>query len=117
MIQRCTNPSREDYLRYGALGVTVCERWLKFESFLEDMGIQPKGLQLDRKETHLGYYKENCRWITPTENANNRSNNVLVVFQGQTVSLKEAAKLSGIPYNALWRRIKSKNPDIFRPFV
>src|SRR6266436_4992678 len=41
MHTRCSNPNSEDYENYGGRGITVCERWQKFENFLADMGLRP----------------------------------------------------------------------------
>jgi hypothetical protein len=73
MIQRCRTPSNNRYYCYGARGITVCERWLQFENFLEDMGERPQGMQLDRIDTDGDYSKDNCRWVTAKENCNNRN--------------------------------------------
>jgi hypothetical protein len=37
MLLRCYQPTHGSYASYGAKGVTVCERWLCFEYFLEDL--------------------------------------------------------------------------------
>jgi hypothetical protein len=49
MIQRCTNPHTLGFHRYGARGITVCDRWLQsFEAFYADMGDPPPGAMLER---------------------------------------------------------------------
>lgn len=50
-------------------------KWETFEEFLADMGERPEGMTLDRKDNTKGYYKSNCRWATPQQQAMNRSNN------------------------------------------
>jgi hypothetical protein len=73
MLARCNNPNATNWPRYGGRGVTVCDRWRKFENFLADMDVPPPGLTLDRKDNNLGYFKENCWWATVSEqNRNHR---------------------------------------------
>lgn len=72
MKSRCQNPNEPRYKDYGGRGISVCDRWLKFENFLEDMGEKPRGLTLDRKNNDRGYCKENCKWSSKQEQARNR---------------------------------------------
>ena len=73
---RCLNPNNAAYKNYGGRGITICEEWLKFEGFYEDMGLRPYKLQIDRVDNNKGYSKDNCHWVTAKENSNNRRNNV-----------------------------------------
>jgi hypothetical protein len=72
MVQRCTNPNHISWKYYGARGIKVCDDWFKFINFYNDMQPKPLGLSLDRRDNDLGYNKENCRWVTFVEQANNK---------------------------------------------
>jgi len=71
MVQRCTNPKAQAWRNYGGRGISVCERWLKFENFLADMGERPAGLDLDRINNDGNYELGNCRWTTRSVNIKN----------------------------------------------
>lgn len=60
---RCNNPFNVQYKDYGAKGIKVCKRWDDFNNFLEDMGMQPKGGWLIRRDKKKGFSKENCYWF------------------------------------------------------
>jgi len=76
MIQRCTNPKNGAYHYYGGKGVRVCDKWLTFAGFLEDMGPVPKGMSLDRfPHTAMVYSKSSCRWATKLQQVLNRGLN------------------------------------------
>lgn len=70
MISRCRNKKLK---RYGGRGISVCERWLTFENFVEDMmpTFKPE-LTLDRRDNNGNYEKSNCRWITHEDQMMNR---------------------------------------------
>lgn len=74
MRQRCTNPNYSSFHRYGGRGITYADEWEDFSQFYKDMGEPPSSKhQLDRIDNNGNYCKENCRWVLPQENCNNRS--------------------------------------------
>lgn len=74
MKSRCLDPTNPRYKDYGGRGITICSRWFTFENYLKDVGLPPKGMQLDRIDNDGDYEPTNCRWVTPKENSNNRRN-------------------------------------------
>lgn len=73
MIQRCNNKNNKSYINYGARGITVCDRWLSVENFIDDMYPSFKeGLSLDRKDNNKGYSPDNCKWEISTIQAVNK---------------------------------------------
>lgn len=108
MIQRCTNVKNPNWPHYGGRGITVCERWLKFENFYEDIGTKPDGLELDRIDVNGNYCKENCKWSTRTEQCKNRRNRKEYTVHGITGSIRELASHFGIDSTVVAARLRHK---------
>jgi hypothetical protein len=72
MKDRCFRQKCKDYPYYGGRGITVCDRWLKFENFLADMGERPDGTSIDRIDNDGNYEPSNCRWATWSEQMKNK---------------------------------------------
>lgn len=97
MKQRCTNPKDPAYHNYGGRGIQVCERWLEFGPFHEDMGERPsKDHSLDRIDNNGNYEPGNCRWATRSEQNSNRRDNVRLTLDGRTMTATQWAKHAGI---------------------
>ncbi len=105
IVQRCTNHEHNQYKDYGGRGITVCERWLKFQNFLEDMGEPPPKHSINRIENNEGYCPNNCEWITTKENNRNKRNNLFVQHNGQSRLLVDLSEETRIPYKTLYARI------------
>lgn len=72
MKARCLNPNHVAYPDYGGRGIAICERWMSFANFLEDMGEKPPGMSLERKRVNEGYNPDNCEWATLAAQAANK---------------------------------------------
>lgn len=106
MMQRCHQPNATNYKYYGAVGITVCERWHDFSAFRSDMGECPgKDFTIDRVENATGYEPVNCRWATMAQQNRNRSHCVELTHDGRTMILSDWADEMGITPNALAQRL------------
>jgi hypothetical protein len=106
---RCTNKQNEFYNSYGARGIKVCDEWLKsFKIFYNDMGEPPaKNYSIERINNNKGYNKENCRWATKEEQANNKRTSHKLEYEGRIMTVKQWSEDKGIKYGTLLCRLNN----------
>ena len=104
---RCTNPNMSRYKYYMDKGVSYPEKWETFEGFYEDMGESYKeGLTTDRIDGNKDYSKENCRWANYVTQNNNKTNNIILNYKGQKLTIKEASKRTGLLLTTIYKRME-----------
>jgi hypothetical protein len=116
MKKRCQSVNDKDYTNYGKRGIRVCDEWQEFQNF-KDWSIENgyrEGLSIDRIDVDSGYNPDNCRWADDVTQANNRTNNHKITVDGETLTLSEWSKKTGIKYSTLSARINTYRWDIER---
>lgn len=107
MKRRCYNPNCPEYKDYGGRGIVVCDEWKdSFGKFYEDMGDKPRGMSLDRVDNNGNYEPSNCKWSTVHQQQNNIRNNRFATIDGESKTLSEWSRKSGINGGTLWKRLK-----------
>lgn len=107
MLARCYDPKNNSFPDYGGRGVTVCDRWKTFENFVEDMAECPPGKTIDRENNAGNYSKENCRWATKLQQANNTRRNRRILVNGETKTLAQWSRDSGINAMTIKNRLNA----------
>lgn len=107
MKQRCNNPHDNGYHHYGGRGITICKEWNdSFVAFLHDMGDRPSPQHsIDRIDNNKGYFKENCRWATGSEQQLNRRDNHRYDHNGMSLTLPEWSRQTDVPLERLRGRL------------
>lgn len=109
MLSRCYNPSVDRYPSYGGRGIRVCAEWKGeggYERFLASMGRRPTAEHsLDRVDPDGHYEPGNTRWAVKAVQARNKTTTRRVEVNGVSMSLAEAAALSGLERSTLANRL------------
>lgn len=108
MKDRCYNAKAVNFQRYGGRGIKVSDEWFRSYSSFKWWSIQngcDPSLQLDRINNNQGYSSENCRWVTPQENSNNRRGNRRIPFDGKTKTLAQWSRSLSLNYKTLHNRL------------
>lgn len=102
ILSRCNNKNVPEYKNYGGRGIEV--RWNSFEEFLNDMGERPGKAWIDRINNNGHYEKDNCKWVTPKENAKNkRTSKIWVIDNVEYQTSSEAAKVLNVDSSVIIR--------------
>lgn len=107
MKRRCYNPRSHGYPDYGGRGITVCDEWRNdFAVFFKDMGEKPSPeYTLERKRVNENYCKDNCKWATLEEQANNKRNSRFIEAGGKTQTLQQWSRETGCHPTTILARI------------
>lgn len=109
MKERCYNPQHRSFAHYGNRGVKVCKEWYNdFKSFAEwaISNGYTDNLTIDRIDVNGNYCPENCRWITASEQQNNRTDSHFVTYNGQTKTIAEWANCLGVRPGVICGRLR-----------
>lgn len=116
MIERCYNKNDATYQRYGAKGVTVCNRWKDAKNFIED-NLQAynehavihgeRNTTLDRIDCSKGYSPDNVRWVTYLVNGGNKPSVVKIEFKGVALHAAEWGRKLGIKGQIISNRLRN----------
>lgn len=134
MNHRCNNSNDIGYKYYGGRGIQ--NKFKLFDNFknyvINELQIDPRGLDCDRIENNGHYEKGNIRFVTRKENLNNRRNSMRHItedeercyrlrhhnFKGLTT--KETAKIMKIApekVRLLLKSLRAKAPQLFPIFT
>lgn len=110
MISRCKYPSNINYKAYGGRGIRVCDEWLKdfkvFYKWAMENGYKD-GLTIDRINVDGNYEPSNCRFVPMSEQYNNRTDNHYLTYNGETHSISEWSRITGINAGTIKSRINT----------
>jgi hypothetical protein len=102
MRLRCNRINQD----YSCRGITYDERWDSFENFYLDMGEVPDGMSIDRIDVNGNYNKDNCRWATQEQQANNKRSSVFIEYNGKKQTVSQWAKELKMNHHTLRSRLK-----------
>ncbi len=109
MMARCYNPKSDQYANYGAIGVTVCDRWRGpdgYDNFVDDRGPRPEGKTLHRAPPDANYTPDTCTWASSIVQQNNRRNNRNLTLGEEIHTVAEWARILDMCPGTLYSRIR-----------
>jgi hypothetical protein len=92
--RRCMNKNNKDYSKYGGRGIKICKEWIGDFKRFHDWAIKNGYndlLTIDRKNVNGNYEPLNCRWATQKVQSNNKTNNIVLNYKGESNTVTEWA--------------------------
>lgn len=117
MLYRCNSNtvSNKAYVNYGGRGIKVCDRWLIFENFLQDMGTRPDNTYtIERVNVNGNYEPSNCIWLQAKYQNRNRIQTVLNV---DIVKQIRELKSQGLKMIEIYNLLLQQHSDITKASV
>jgi hypothetical protein len=103
------NEKYPEYYLYGGRGICVCDRWLKFENFIADIGKKPsKEYSIDRIDPNGNYEPKNCRWADRITQSRNKRSSRFVSYRGEVMNATDYANAVGIKPGTIHMRMVRK---------
>lgn len=117
MIWRCENPNDKNFHRYGGRGISVCEEWHNYPTFIEwayESGYDPYAkymeCTLDRIDNDGNYEPSNCQWISMKEQTKHTCRSHRLTYLGETHTLIEWVEITGMPASTIYKRAELGMP-------
>lgn len=105
ILTRCNNENDKFYKDYGGRGIKCL--WKSFEEFYRDIGKRPsKKYSIERIDNNGHYCKNNCKWATRIEQANNLRTVIKITYKEKTLATAQWARITGKSNATLRYRVK-----------
>lgn len=108
MNKRCYDNLTDAYKYYGELGVEICDEWrsdyINFKTWAIQNGYKDN-LTIDRINVNGNYEPSNCRWVDMKTQANNKKNNRIVEYKGESKTLAQWCEELKLNYDRTLTRL------------
>lgn len=105
MKYRCYGEKYKQKCYYKDKNIKVCDEWKDFNNFYKwakDKYFD--GSSIDRIDVNGNYEPSNCRFVDKYIQANNKTNNIIIEYNGEKKTLAQWAKDKNINYFCLRSR-------------
>ncbi len=90
--------------------IKMCDEWYhdyeKFKEWALNNGYSDE-LTLDRIDNTKGYCPENCRWVSPKQQANNRRSNTIVKYKGELLTISQLSEKYNVNSYLVSQRLRA----------